>query len=75
MIHRPTPEEIAAFENKPKLEMIDSALLPNKERHELSRTETAGVSTIEYSDGTRRRDFMVSQSPVIQPTDGSLPIQ
>ncbi|ULA59503.1 MAG: hypothetical protein LZF60_140042 [Nitrospira sp.] len=75
MIHLPTTEEIAAFENKPKPEMIDSALSPNKERHELSRTETTGVSTIAYSDGTVRRDYAVSQSPVIQPTDGSLPIQ
>ncbi len=70
MIHLPTTEEIAAFENKPKLEMIDSALSPNKERHELSRIDSPEVSTIQYSDGTVRKDWAISQRPVIQPDSG-----
>ncbi len=66
----PTTDEIAAFGQKPKLEMIDSALLPNKERHELNRTETPEVSIIEFSDGTVRKDWAISQRPVVQPDSG-----
>ncbi len=71
----PTPGEIAAFSQKPKLEFVDSAIVPAKERHELSTEETPSVTITRYSDGTTRKDWAISQQPVIQPDDGSLPIQ
>jgi len=70
-----TEGEIAAFSQKAKPEFMDSAIVPAKERHELSTEETPSVTITRYSDGTTRKDWAISQQPVIQPDDGSLPIQ
>ena len=52
----PTPGEIAAFSQKAKPEFMDSAIVPAKERHELSTEETPSVTITRYSDGTTRKD-------------------
>lgn len=70
----PTPAEIVLFSQKPKLEVIDSDITPTKERHELSTEQTPSVTITRYSDGTVRKDWAISQAPVVQPETG-LPIQ
>lgn len=66
----PTPGEVAAFSQKPKPEFVDSAIVPAKERHEISTEQTPAVTVTRYSDGTIRKDWTISQQPVVQPDSG-----